>query len=477
MIMAFSRSLALSAVFALAGLLTAPASAQSASGAALPRPAIGTPKPFSLPKSKSFTLENGLTTTLIPYGVAPKATIVATIAVGNLNDGDDTWLADTVGAMLQEGAGGRSASEIADRVAAMGGTLSITVTGHETIVSLSVLEDRAPDAITLISQVIRQPNMPAHDLPRVRDSLVGDVDIALSQPQPVAEEALAAAVYGDDHPYGRVFPSPEQLRSYSIGKVMRFYNEQYGAARTRIYVAGRFDARKTAKAIRIGFEDWEAGPLPLARPPAPDHSAKLILVDRPGAAQSTVRLAFPAPAAGAAGDLNVRVMNTLLGGSFTSRLVQNLREDKGYAYSPGSSVYRNSGESLWVFHADVTTDDTGAALSETLAEIERLKTEAIPAEEAQGVRNYLAGLFVLANASTYGLIGQVADRDFHTLPADWLDTYVPAVLDVSADEIAEAARAWLAPDTMTLVVVGDMARVKPQLAQLSALDDIPRSEH
>jgi predicted Zn-dependent peptidase len=370
--------------------------------------------------------------TLIPYGIAPKAVVSLRVFAGDLNEGQNRALASLTGQMLREGAGGRAGAELAEAAAGMGGNLGIGVDRHETAISLSVLSEHADDAVQLIGAVARSPDFPASELERVRASMLRNLAVARSQPQPTADAALFAAYYGSSHPYGRLYPTDAQLKSYTLDDVRRFHAENFGAKRARLYIAGRFDRDAVRAAIQQAYADWQPGPERLRLPPQPQPGPKLLLVDRPGAPQSTIRIAFPAPAAGAPQDLGFRVTNALLGGSFTSRITKNIREAKGYTYSPFSGVTYNAGEAMWAFNADVTTDVTGAALKEVIGEVRRLQTEAIPEEEAAGMRTWMAGTFVLQNASAGGLVNSLATRDFHGLPANWLEAYVPGVLGVGA---------------------------------------------
>lgn len=455
------------AAAALALLAAAPAQAQDYPA----QPDPGPMRPFVLPQSESFSLSNGLQVTLIPYGIAPKATVSLRVEAGNIDDGDDVWLADLTGAMLREGAGERSSAELAEAAAGMGGQLGIGVQLHETSVNLNVLSEHAADAVRLIADVATRPALPESELDRVRQDLMRNRAVALSQPQPVADAVFARAYYGD-HPYGRSFPTEAQLAGYTIGDVRRFHRDHFGARRARLYVAGRFDAAAVRQAIEQSLGGWASGTEPPALPPQPRQGPQLLLVDRPGAPQSTIRIGFPAPAAGEAADIPMRVMNALLGGSFTSRITQNIREDKGYTYSPGSGIQFHAGEAVWVFDADVTTADTGAALREVFGEIRELQTEAPPAEEARGIGSWLAGTFILQNASSGGLIGSLANRDLHGLPANWLEAYVPAVLAVDPARIQAMARERLPLEGMTVVIVGDLATVRPQLEALPELSGV-----
>lgn len=455
--------------FAAAASLAFSPAAAPAQGFPATMPAAGAPKPFTVPASETYTLPNGLQVTLIPYGQIPKAVVSLRVYAGGLNDGDNVWLSSLASQMLREGAAGKSAGELADAAAAMGGNLGIGAGQHETSVTLNVLSEHAADAVRLVGDVARRPHFPATELERVRQNLERNLAVAKSQPQPVADAVLAAAYYGTTHPYGRLFPTEAQLKAYTLDDVRRFHADNFGAKRARLYVAGRFDSAAVKATIEQAYGDWQAGPARLSLPPQPRPGPKLLLVDRPGAPQSTMQVAFPAPVAGVGNDLTFRVTNALLGGAFNSRITTNIREQKGYTYSPFSGVTWNPGESIWAFEADVTTEVTGPALKEVIGEIRRLQTEAPTLAEASGMRTYLAGIFVLQNASPTGLINSIATRDFHGLPSNWLERYIPGVLAVDAASMQAIARTTLPLDKATIVVVGDLAKVEPQLKALPEL--------
>jgi len=461
----------LAASFAALSLVTTPIAAP-AQDFPTKMPALGTPKPFTVPGAETFRLPNGMQVTLIPYGITPTAVVSLRVFAGELNQGEDVALPTVTAQMLREGAAGRSGAQIAEAAASMGGNLSVAPGQHETAVTLNVLSEHTPDAVRLIADVVRRPDFPASELERVRQSALRNLAVAKSQAQPLADVALASAYYGNNHPYGRLVPTEPQLKGYTLADIRRFYDANFGAQRARLYVAGQFDAAAVRAAIEQAYSDWAAGPDRLKLPPQPQPGPRVVLVDRPGAPQSTVRLAFPAPVAGTPGDLPMRVSNALLGGGFSSRITKNIREAKGYTYSPGSSTAFNADEAIWSFNADVTTDVTGPAVKEVLSEIRRMQNETIPEEEAAGMRNYLAGTFVLQNASPGGLINSIATRDFHGLPANWLDAYVPGVLAVTAPAMQTSVRQALPLEKMTLVVVGDLAKVTPQLKALPELKNV-----
>lgn len=462
----------------LIGLAVAGAAALSALsvGAALaqdaypPMPAVGAPKPFSLPTMETYTLRNGMQVTLIPYGLTPKTVVSLRIPTGNIDDGADIWLSDLTVDMMREGAGDRTGPQLAEAAAAMGGGLGAGVGMHQTSLTLNVLSEHGPAAVALLADVARRPTFPENELERVRQNRVRNIAVSLSQAQAQADAALASAIFGPNHPYGVAYPTPEQMGGYTLEQVRAFHAAHFGARGAHIYIAGQFEPEAMKQAVEAAFGDWAPGPGATALPSATAPRRQVILVDRPGAAQSTIRLAYPAPAIGSAGDIPMRVANTLLGGSFNSRITRNIREAKGYTYSPYSGIdFSDRNIAGWVFNADVTTDVTGPALTEVFGEIRRLQTEAPSVAENEGSRTYMAGIFVLQNATAAGVVGSVANRDQFGLPGDWLDRYVQAVTSVTAEQMRDAAARNLAAERMTLVVVGDLSVIRPQVEALPEL--------
>ncbi|RYE02398.1 MAG: insulinase family protein [Sphingomonadales bacterium] len=438
-----------------------------------PAPPIADPKPFRLPATETYILPNGMLVTLVPYGIAPKTVVSLRVRAGNATEGDTVWLADLTGAMMKEGAGGRTAGQLATAAASMGGDLNLGVGQQTTAITMNVLSEYAPDAVSLIGQVATRPDLPAAELTRVKANLGRQLSQALAQPGTLADIALARTIYGPDHPYGRIVPTQAQLASYTIDKVKAFHAAQFGAKRAHLYIAGKFDPAAVKAAISSAFSGWTAGPEPLRIAAPHKPGPKVILIDRPDAPQTTLRLAFDAQPAGSDADIPQRVTNSLLGGAFSSRITTNIREDKGYTYSPGSGVTLNPTDALWTFDADVTTAQTGAALHEVFKEIRRMQDEPAPEVESKGIRTYMAGLFSIQNSTSGAVIGTLATRDLLGLPADWTDRYVPAVLAVEPGQMQAFAKTGYPLDKLTLVVVGDLKTVEPQLKALPELAKLP----
>lgn len=428
-------------------------------------PSPAPPKPFDLPETVEMQLDNGLEATLVHYGSVPKVTAQIIIRTGNLNEGEKRWLADFTSALMEEGTVNRTAAEVAADVAAMGGEIFVNTFVDETAIGGDVLAEFAPDLIRLLAEIARSPALPTSEVERIRADLLRQLDVMQSRAQAQAQEAFFESTYGD-HPYGDIFPEAAQLQGYTAEDARRFHEEQFGAARSHVYVVGQFDEAAVRDAIREAFGDWKAGPDVLVNVPEIEPKHRVILVDRPGAPQSTLILGLPVVDPSHPDYIELQVMNTLLGGSFGSRITSNIREDKGYTYSPRSTISDNYRVAVWAEYADVTTAHTADSIREILKEIKRLQNEPPPEAELEGIKNYLSGIFVLQNSSRGSIVGQLAYIELHGLPEDYLSTYVPRINAVTPEQVSEMARKYLSLDGLTLVVVGDLETVKPQLEEL-----------
>jgi predicted Zn-dependent peptidase len=426
-------------------------------------PEGGTPKDFSLPKKQQFTLPNGMEVTLVPYGMIPKLTISVVVRAGNINEKENqVWLMDLLGDLMKEGTKNRSAEQVAQEAAAMGGDVNVAVGPDVTTVSGSVLSEFGPNLIRLLGDVIRNPLLPESELVRLKKDRVRSLSVQKSQPRTLAMEEFLKTLY-PNHPYGNVFPTQEMIERYSINDVRAIYNNNFGAQRTTVFVAGRFDAKAIELAIKEAFEGWEKGPAVYVNVPKPVTKKSFGLVERAGAPQSTIYVGLPVINPYDRDYVKLAVTNSLLGGSFASRITSNIREKKGYTYSPFSQVSSRYRDAYWVEIADVGTDVTGAALKEILGEVKKLASEPPPADELKGIQNYLAGTFVLQNSTPQGIIGQLSNLRLHGLPDSYLVNYVKNVYAVTPQDVQQITSKYIRADDMTLVVVGDKKKVEEQI--------------
>jgi predicted Zn-dependent peptidase len=318
--------------------------------------------------------------------------------------------------------------------------------------------------------VVRNPKFPPSELERLKANMSRNLAVALSQPQQVALQKFRAVLYGD-HPYGRVFPTNEMIQGYTLDQIKQFYASTYGAGRARLYVVGNFDQAAAEAAIRKAFDGWTKGTAPATAPPKPVSTRAVHLVDRPGAPQSTIILGMPAIDPSQDDFIPLTVMDALLGGAFSSRITKNIREDKGYTYSPYSELSTRYRDTYWAENADVTTAQTGASLKEVFAEIDLLQSQPPEAKELEGIKNYLAGTYVLQNSSRGGITAQLRYVDLHGLPPAYLNTYVKKIYAVTPQQVSDAARKYIKDDQATIVVVGDRKVIEEQLKAFGRIVD------
>jgi predicted Zn-dependent peptidase len=450
----------IAALLAGFALFAVPATAQEKQAP----PAGGPPKPFTVPEHESYTLPNGMKVTLVPYGNLPKVTLSLVVRAGTVNEpADMPGLADLAGKLLKEGTTTKTSRQVAEEAARMGGAINITVGADESDVTTDVLSEFGTKAAALLADVAQHPLFPESELPRLKNDAQRQLTIAKSLPQNMALERYRKILYGD-HPYGTVFATQEGIERTGVADIRKFYDGQFGAARAHLYVAGKFDATEMKKAVAESFSRWARGPLAAMNLPDVKSKHALELIDRPGAAQSTLLIGMPVPNSTSPDSIPLIVTNALLGGSFGSRITSNIREEKGYTYSPRSEISRRYHDAYWAEAADVTTQYTGASLKEIFAEIDRLARVPPSEPELKGIQSYLSGLFVIQNSSRAAVIGQLRYVDFQGLGEDYLKTYVQKVNAVTPADVMKVTADHIKADQMTTVVIGDKAKVAEQLA-------------
>lgn len=426
-------------------------------------PAGGQPKPFVFPKSNDYTLPNGMKVSLVQYGAVPKVAMQAVVYTGTKDDAKGKKaVSEMAGMMLKEGSKTRTGAQIALDTAQMGGSLNVGVGTDSTNISGEVLSEFDVQFLNILADVVLNPNYKQADLDRLKANKLRQLAVAKSQAGTIAWERFRDVVF-PGHPYGQINPSEAEVNGYTLDDLNKFYAANYGAAKTHLYVVGQFNEAAVKAAIDKAFSGWTKGTDLTRNIPKVVGKRSLTTIDRPGAPQSTIYLGMPSPNPSDADYVKFVVMDSLLGGSFGSRITSNIRENKGYTYSPGSFIWSRFKTGYWIESADVTTEHTGNSIKEILFEINRLRTEKVGDKELDGIKNYMAGLYVLQNSSRFGIIGQLENRNYNGLDKSYIDDYVKNVLAVTSDDIQAMAKKYLTEDKMTIVVVGDLSKVTTQL--------------
>ena len=432
-------------------------------------PPPGPAQPFELPATTQYKLPNGLRVTLVPYGEVPKTNVALVVRLGNVDEpAGSTGLADLTGKLLLQGTRTRGAKQLAEAAADLGGALNVSVTPDETAIQLECLGDSTARAVALVAEVAREPSFPESELARLKTDLIRETAIERSRPQPLAQEAFHQAIFGS-HPYARTLAQAKEVERFTLPQAKSVWTRYAGADQAHLYVVGRFDAAAVRTAIEKGLAQWHKVGAHARPRPAPKSARRVLLVDRPGAVQSTLVLGLPVVPPTSPDYIPLSVTNTLLGGSFGSRITANIREKRGYTYSPNSQVLAHPGAAFWAEFADVTTKDTGAAVKEVLSEVQLLRKEPPSAEELAGMQRFISGFFVLRNSNRAGIIAQLRFVDLYGLPDDWLRTYVQRVNALTPEDVTRITRQYIDPSRMTLAVVGDRKLVEADLKPFGTL--------
>ena len=432
------------------------------------------PKPgpaprFALPESTSFTLPNGLTVIHYPNPALPLVAAELVVKSGSdANPDDAPGLAGFTAQMLEEGTATRSAPRIADEIAQLGAFLGSASTADASTVSLLALRSTFPQALDVLADVVQHAAFPTAEVERQRAARLGELTQQRDDPALVAAVAAAGALYGTRHPYGYGQLGTEQsIRAATRDNLVRFWRRHYLPDNAALVVSGDITLDELRALAAARFGGWERADPAVSKPGDPDGSrARLVVVDKPGAPQTALRVTTIAAARRTPDYPALQVMNAALGGLFSSRINLNLREDKGYSYGVFSGVGYHRTPGPFTIAGSVRTDVTGASVSEIFREVDGIRAKPLPATELAGARDSqvysLPGQF----ETNSGIGASLAESYIFDLPADYWRTLPDRYRGVTAAQVQAAAQKYLKPDGMKVIAVGDRAKIVPQLQKL-----------
>jgi predicted Zn-dependent peptidase len=432
-------------------------------------PVPGAVPAVRVPAPERRTLPNGLAVLYVRRPEVPAVQAVLVTRGGASDDPADLpGLASFTAGMLDEGAGGRTSLQLSDELDQLGASLSASAGWDAAQVGLYVLRDRLPQALPLMADVATRPDFPQAEVARVRDELVTELTRARDNPGAVASNAFASLVYGRQHPYGRL-STTTTARRLQRARLAAFHRSFYRPQGSTLILVGDVDAATVHPLVERAFGSWQAGaaPAPAALPTPAAAQTRIYLIDKPGAPQSEVRIGHPAVARNNPDFFPMLVLNTLLGGSFTSRLQQNLRETHGYTYGARSSYSWRRGAGPFQAAAAVRTAVTDSSLVEFFKELNRVRSEAVPADELARAKNYVA-LGLPRNLETNSSLAfGMADLATYGLDSSFYDSYVDRVMAVTAADVQRVANRYVRPGESVVVVVGDLKTIEPTVRALN----------
>jgi zinc protease len=435
-------------------------------------PAIGPAPSLKLPTIQKQKLSNGLAVWIVEHHEVPLAQINMIVRSGSAVDPIGKYgLGSLAAAMLDEGAGTRSSLELADALEFLGANLSTTSSFDFSAVRMSVPVSKLAEALPLMADVTLRPTFPANELDRLKKERLTGLLQARDNPAALIQLAFPRVVFGPTHRYGTSANGlPPAIEAFTVADLQSFYRSHYRPDNSTLLIVGDVTPATLLPMLEKQFGSWKAegmAPLVAEVPMAPQlKSRQIYIVDKPDAPQSQIRVGWVGVPRSTADYAALEVLNTILGGSFTSRLNQNLREEHGYSYGASSAFDMRLSAGPFLAAAGVQSDKTGESVKEFFNELNRIGT-LINEDELKKAKNYVALGFPGEFETTGDLARKLEELVVYNLPEDTFAKFVGAVTSVTAADLQKLAARYIQPDKMAVVVVGDAKTIEGQIRQLN----------
>jgi zinc protease len=433
-------------------------------------PAPGPLRPSHFPSVERASLPNGIPLLFAATPGLPVVSLGVLIEGGAAHDPPTrAGLATLTGSLLESGAGERGAAEIADHVESLGIQLSVGSSWEISHLDVTGIHARIPQAFEIVGDLARRPTFPDSEVERLRAEQLAGILQRRAEPRGLASEMAARYIFSEDSPFSRPISGLRStVQAITREDVVEFHADRYRAGGATVLVVGEIDLDEAVRLATAGLGEWggeaaQAPPITTARRTA---GRQVVLVDRPGAVQSEIRIGHLGVPRATPDYFDVIVMNAILGGAFSSRLNLNLRERNGFTYGVSSGFLMRRQPGPFLVSTAVQSEVTAAAVGEIFAELDRIRQDTPTPAELSDARNYLAGTFPLALQTTSGVASRVAEIAAFDLPLDYFDDYRDRILSVSAEDVAAAAQRRVLPDEATLLIVGDAASIRTSIEEL-----------
>lgn len=434
-------------------------------------PGPGPRRPFNFPPIERFTLPNGLPVLMARTDGFPVVTVGLILPAAGVHEPPErAGLASLVAALLESGTERRTAAEIAEAFEGLGVQFGVGTGWDATQAEMTSLASRSAAGIDLLAELVRTPAFPGAEVDRVRKEHIAEILQRRAEPRGLANEAAARYIFSPSSPFSRPLGgTATTLEGLTHEDIAAFHGARYTPFGAVIVIAGNVEPEEARDLAARAFGDW-AGPAsetPVVPVDPASTARRVVLVDRPGSVQSEIRVGQVGVPRSTPDYFPLVVMNTILGGAFTSRLNMNLREKQGFTYgvSSGFAMRRHAGPFL--ISTAVQTEVTAPALTEILREVEGVREAPVTPEELEDARNYLAGVFPLRLQTTEGVASRLAELALFDLPPDYFDDYRDRILAVDAEAVHRAARERIRPAELSIVIAGDAAAIRGPVEALS----------
>jgi zinc protease len=435
-------------------------------------PPLSAERHVAWPKRVRARLVNGLEVVLAESHTIPKFHGELFLRSGNAAASQRAaGLAEMTATVVRTGTAKRSSRQIEEDLRRLGADLSAHAGADNSAIAFAGLSELAEPLLQLVNELAREAAFPEAEFERERRQKLEEVKLDRTQPGFLAGERLRKVLFGA-HPYAQVAPTEEQVAAYKLGDLLSVYRDFYTPENALLLMVGDFESAAMLKTIENVFGTW-SGKKPSV-PPAPEpvkpRGRRVHLVHVSGAVQAQILAGCHAITRKHPDWIKLGLTNSLYGGAFNSRLVMNIREDKGYTYSPRSSVNALRDYGYFSISAAVRNEVVAASLTEIFYELDKLRALPVPEPELADARNYVSGVFSLGLATQDGLLSQLATVALNDLPDDYLETYREKVRALTPDDLLTTARRYFDSANMQIAVVGDRTQIEPQAALFGDLD-------
>ena len=434
-------------------------------------PASGPPPSLRLPAIQKRTLSNGLPIWIVERHEVPVVHVNLVVMSGSGDDPAGKFgVASLTASLLTEGAGSRSSLEIADAVDFLGADLVTNSGSDASAVRLNVPVARLAESLPIMADVALRPTFPQAELDRQKAQRLTSVIQARDDPASIGQLAFARVVYGATHRYGTALAgSAQNIQGFTVADIRAFYTSAFQPANATIIVVGDVTPDRVVPLLEAQFGKWQKGAAPqhtALTPPALPAARQIYIVDKPGAPQSQVRIGWTGVARSTPDYFPITVMNTVLGGAFSSRLNLNLREKNGYTYGAQSQFDMRTSAGPFVAAAGIQTDKTALALKEFFNELNGMLTP-VPADELTRAKHYVSLRYPLGFETTGDIAARLEQALVYHLPDDYFSTYVQKIEGVTAAEVQRVAQKYIVPGKFAVVIAGDRAAIEAGIRELN----------
>jgi predicted Zn-dependent peptidase len=443
-----------------------------------PVPALAPERPVVWPQRTVRTLANGLQVVLAELHTIPKFDAQLIFRSGNAAASAQPGIAELTSSVVRTGTARRSQRQIDEDLRRMGADLGCGAGTDSSAISFDGLSEFSAELLQLAAELAQEASFPAAEFERERRQKMEELKIERATPGFLAGERMRKALFGG-HPYASVAPTIAEVESYSREHLETFYRTHYSPANAVLVVVGDFSAAHMLEQVERAFGSWKGAVPPATEfSPAPEHKGRHVhLVHLPGAVQTQVLTGNRAITRKHPDWFALSLANAIFGGAFHSRLVMNIREQKGYTYSPRSSVTPLRHDGFFTVHAAVRNEVVAATLTEIFYEMDRMRALPVGSEELDDTRNYLSGVFSLGLATLDGLGGQLATVYLNDLPEDYLESYRQRIRALSAEDALRAARRYFDSANAQIVVLGERREIEPQAALFGEVSVVDAAEN